>query len=94
MATIGLDFGSSNSTLSWYNPVSGKVEAVFFEGDATVKVPSGIVAQNCGKCCQTLSNIARWSYMCLFTQNARRATIISHRYNSRGLNSFQIIFPV
>lgn len=46
MATIGLDFGSSNSTLSWYNPVSGKVEAVFFEGDATVKVPSGIVAQN------------------------------------------------
>ena len=45
-ATIGLDFGSSNSTLSWYNPVSGKVEAVFFEGDATVKVPSGIVAQN------------------------------------------------
>lgn len=45
MAAIGLDFGSSNSSLSWRNPVNGKVEAVLFKGDGTVKIPSGMIAR-------------------------------------------------
>jgi len=40
MASLGIDFGSSFSTVSWLNPQSGKPEAVRFGGDGQVKYPS------------------------------------------------------
>lgn len=40
MAIIGIDFGSSFSTVSWINPLSNKPEAVKFNGDGSVKMPS------------------------------------------------------
>lgn len=44
MATLGIDFGSSFCTVSWNNPKSGKPEAVVFDGDAQVKLPSVMLA--------------------------------------------------
>lgn len=40
MAALGIDFGSSYCTVSWINPQSGKPEAVKFNGDGSVKLPS------------------------------------------------------
>ena len=40
MSVIGIDFGSSFSTVTWINPHSGKPEAVKFNGDGSVKFPS------------------------------------------------------
>ena len=40
MAALGIDFGSSYCTVSWLNPQSGKPEAVKFNGDGSVKLPS------------------------------------------------------
>lgn len=48
MASIGIDFGSSYSTVSWINPHSGKPEAVKFNGDGSVKMPSIIFASQDG----------------------------------------------
>lgn len=44
MATLGIDFGSSYSTVSWINPKSGKPEAVEFDGVGNVKMPSVMLA--------------------------------------------------
>lgn len=44
MPAIGIDFGSSYSTVSWINPHNGKPEAVKFHGDGSVKMPSTIFA--------------------------------------------------
>lgn len=43
MATLGIDFGSSNTTVSWINPRYGKPEAIKFNGDGSVKYPSVIM---------------------------------------------------
>ena len=43
MASLGIDFGSSFSTVSWLNPQSGKPEAVRFGGDGQVKYPSAML---------------------------------------------------
>lgn len=43
MATLGIDFGSSNTTVSWINPRYGKPEAIKFNGDGSVKYPSVIL---------------------------------------------------
>lgn len=48
MATLGIDFGSSYSTVSWINPKSGKPEAVKFNGDGSVKLPSAMLATEDG----------------------------------------------
>lgn len=48
MATLGIDFGTSFCTVSWINPKSGKPEAVVFDGDATVKMPSVMLATKDG----------------------------------------------
>lgn len=48
MATLGIDFGSSFCTISWNNPKSGKPEAVVFDGDAKVKLPSVMLAMRDG----------------------------------------------
>ena len=48
MATLGIDFGSSYSTVSWINPKSGKPEAVKFYGDGSVKLPSAMLATEDG----------------------------------------------
>lgn len=48
MSAIGIDFGSSYSTISWINPHSGKPEAVKFNGDGSVKLPSVIFASEDG----------------------------------------------
>ena len=48
MATLGIDFGSSYSTVSWINPKSGKPEAVEFNGDGKVKLPSIMLAKKNG----------------------------------------------
>lgn len=48
MATIGIDYGSSNSTVAWINPKSGNPEAVKFNGDGSVKMPSMIFATEHG----------------------------------------------
>lgn len=48
MATLGIDFGSSFCTVSWNNPKSGKPEAVVFDGDAKVKLPSVMLATKDG----------------------------------------------
>lgn len=48
MANIGVDFGSSFTTVSWINPLNGKPEAVKFNGDGSVKLPSAILSSNFG----------------------------------------------
>ncbi len=48
MATIGLDYGSSYSTVSWINPKTNMAEAVRFNGDGSVKMPSVMLATNEG----------------------------------------------
>lgn len=48
MATLGIDFGSSYSTVSWINPKSGKPEAVEFDGVGNVKMPSVMLATKDG----------------------------------------------
>lgn len=48
MATIGIDFGSSYTTVAWYNPATGCPEAVCFNGDGSVKMPSTILHSNGG----------------------------------------------
>lgn len=43
MATLGIDYGSSYTTVSWINPRHGKPETVKFNGDGSVKCPSVIL---------------------------------------------------
>lgn len=45
MSKLGIDFGSSYTTISWINPLNGKPEAVKFNGDGSVKCPSVILGQ-------------------------------------------------
>lgn len=48
MSAIGIDFGSSYSTVSWINPHSGKPDAIKFNGDGSVKMPSIIFVSEDG----------------------------------------------
>lgn len=48
MATLGIDFGSSYTTVSWINPRYGKPETVKFNGDGSVKYPSVIMGTSAG----------------------------------------------
>ena len=48
MVNLGVDFGSSFTTVSWINPLNGKPEAVKFNGDGSVKLPSAILSSNFG----------------------------------------------
>lgn len=48
MATIGVDFGSSYTTVAWLNPATGCHEAICFNGDGSVKMPSTILHSNGG----------------------------------------------
>lgn len=48
MPTLGIDFGSSFCTVAWVNPKSNKPEAVVFDGDASVKMPSVMLATRDG----------------------------------------------
>lgn len=48
MANLGVDFGSSFTTVSWINPLNGNPEAVKFNGDGSVKLPSPILSSNFG----------------------------------------------
>lgn len=48
MANLGIDFGSSYATVAWLNPLNGKPEAVKFNGDGSVKLPSAILVSNFG----------------------------------------------
>jgi len=48
MAILGIDFGSSFCTVSWINPKANKPEAVVFDGDARVKLPSVMLATKDG----------------------------------------------
>lgn len=48
MANLGVDFGSSFTTVSWINPLNGNPEAVKFNGDGSVKLPSSILSSNFG----------------------------------------------
>lgn len=48
MAALGIDFGSSYCTVSWLNPQSGKPEAVKFNGDGSVKLPSVLLGTEDG----------------------------------------------
>lgn len=48
MATLGIDYGSSYTTMSWVNPRHGKPEAIKFNGDGTVKYPSVILGYSSG----------------------------------------------
>lgn len=48
MAALGIDFGSSFCTVSWLNPQSGKPEAVKFNGDGSVKLPSVLLCTEDG----------------------------------------------
>lgn len=48
MAALGIDFGSSYCTVSWINPQSGKPEAVKFNGDGSVKLPSVLLSTEDG----------------------------------------------
>lgn len=47
MASIGIDFGSSNTSASWLNPKSGCPEAILFSNDQ-VKLPSLLLATKNG----------------------------------------------
>lgn len=46
MANLGVDFGSSFTTVSWVNPLNGQPEAVKFNGDGSVKLPSAMLSLN------------------------------------------------
>lgn len=48
MAQIGVDFGSSYTTVSWINPKTNKPEIVKFNGDGSVKMPSHILGTDSG----------------------------------------------
>lgn len=48
MSTIGIDFGSSYSTVAWTNPQTGTPEAVRFNGDGSVKMPSTMLFSSGG----------------------------------------------
>lgn len=48
MATLGIDYGSSNTTVSWINPRHGKPETIKFNGDGSVKYPSVILGYEKG----------------------------------------------
>ena len=48
MASLGIDFGSSYTTMSWINPRHGKPETVKFNGDGSVKFPSVILGTESG----------------------------------------------
>lgn len=48
MANLGVDFGSSYTTVTWLNPLNGRPEAVKFNGDGSVKLPSAILVSNFG----------------------------------------------
>ena len=48
MASLGIDFGSSYTTVSWINPRHGKPEIVKFNGDGSVKYPSVIMGTESG----------------------------------------------
>jgi len=48
MSKLGVDFGSSYTTISWINPLNGKPEAVKFNGDGSVKCPSVILGLSHG----------------------------------------------
>lgn len=48
MARIGIDFGSSYTTIGWVNPLNGNPEPVKFNGDGSVKFPSVILAMDSG----------------------------------------------
>lgn len=48
MTDLGIDFGSSYCTVSWLNPQSGKPEAVKFNGDGSVKLPSVLLGTEDG----------------------------------------------
>ena len=48
MAVLGIDFGSSFTTVSWINPRNGSAEAVKFNGGGSVKFPSVILGTNSG----------------------------------------------
>lgn len=48
MAILGIDYGSSYTTVSWINPRHGKPEAVKFNGDGSVKYPSVILGYDNG----------------------------------------------
>ncbi len=48
MANLGIDFGSSYTTVAWVNPHDGKPEAVKFNGDGSVKFPSLILGSDNG----------------------------------------------
>ncbi len=48
MATIGIDFGSSYTTVAWNNPATGCPEAVCFNGDGSVKMPGTMLHSNGG----------------------------------------------
>lgn len=48
MALLGIDFGSSFTTVSWINPRNGKPEVVKFNGDGSVKYPSVIMGTESG----------------------------------------------
>lgn len=51
MAVLGIDYGSSYTTVSWINPRHGKPEAVKFNGDGSVKYPSVILGYDNGLVC-------------------------------------------
>lgn len=48
MAVLGIDYGSSYTTVLWINPRHGKPEAVKFNGDGSVKYPSVILGYDNG----------------------------------------------
>ena len=48
MATLGIDYGSSYTAVSWINPRYGKPETVKFNGDGSVKYPSVIMGIESG----------------------------------------------
>lgn len=48
MATLGIDYGSSNTTVAWINPRHGKPETIKFNGDGSVKYPSVILGYEKG----------------------------------------------
>lgn len=48
MAKIGIDFGSSYTTVAWINPLNEKPETVKFNGDGSVKLPSVLLATETG----------------------------------------------
>lgn len=48
MATLGIDFGSSYTTVSWINPKHGRPETVKFNGDGSAKYPSVIMGADSG----------------------------------------------